>query len=77
MLITTDAASEGMDLANVEECINYDLPLTPSACEQRWGRFLWLGRKAEFRMIILRDQSRALRWEEEILSRLQPTVSPR
>jgi len=67
ILIVTDAASEGGALECVDECINYDLPLNRDILEQRWGRFLRLGRKTEFRMVFLRDRSKSLVWEEELL----------
>lgn len=71
ILITTDVASEGVTLEYVDECINYDLPTNPQAFEQRWGRFIRLGRKSEFRMIVLRDESKALQWEEVLLRILE------
>ena len=55
--------------------INYDLPLNTNMFEQRWGRFLRLGRKGEFRMIVLRDQAKALSWEEELLKTLEDYLS--
>ena len=71
ILITTDVAPEGVTLEYVDECINYDLPTNPQAFEQRWGRFIRLGRKSEFRMIVIRDESKALQWEEALLKILQ------
>ena len=73
VLITTDVSSEGVPLEYVDECINYDLPINPHVFEQRWGRFLRLGRKGEFRMIFLRDQSKALLWEENLINTLIAT----
>jgi superfamily II DNA or RNA helicase len=67
ILLITDSASEGLELENVDECINYDLPSNPSMFEQRWGRFMRLGRKAEFGMTVFVDRSKALLWEEEQL----------
>jgi len=71
ILITTDVAPEGVTLEYVDECINYDLPTNPQAFEQRWGRFIRLGRKSEFRMIVIRDESKALQWEEALLKILE------
>lgn len=70
VLLTTDAVSEGLDLRNVDECINYDLPSNPRMFEQRWSRFIRFGRKTAFKMIVLVDQSKALPWEEEKLKSL-------
>jgi len=70
VLVTTDAAGEGVTLEYVKECIIYDLPLSPITFEQRWGRFLRLGRKEEFRMVLLRDETRSFLWEENALKLL-------
>jgi len=76
VLISTDVLLEGVRLELVDECINYDLPLNPLNLEQRWGRFLRIDRQSEFRMVVLRDQSKSLLWEEELLSKLEKaTVS--
>lgn len=74
ILIITDVALEGITLEFVDECINYDLPLNPLKFEQRWGRFLRAGRESEFRMVVLRDLSKSLRWEEELLNKLEGTM---
>ena len=66
-MIATDVAVEGAVLEYVDECINYDLPLNPNVFEQRWSRFLRVGRKDEFRMVVLEDQSKTLQWEKEFL----------
>jgi superfamily II DNA or RNA helicase len=71
MLITTEVLSEGAALEYVDECINYDLPFSARAFEQRWGRFLRIGRKEEFRMVVLRDLSEALSWEEKVLQSIK------
>lgn len=68
-------ALEGAALEYVDECISYDLPLNPNVFEQRWVRFLRVGRKSEFRMVILKDQSKALPWEEELSKVLENTMA--
>jgi len=75
ILIATNPALGGAVLGYVDECINYDLPLNPDVFEQRWGRFLRVRRKSEFRMVILKDQSKALPWEKEFLKTLEDTMS--
>lgn len=75
ILITTDAASTGVNLEYVDECINYDLPLNTLVFEQRWGRFLRFGREREFRMVILIDESKALKSEEEFFKTLERSIS--
>lgn len=74
ILLITDSASEGLVLKNVDECINYDLPSDSSMFEQRWGRFIRLGRKAEFGMTVFVDRSKALLWEEEQLKAIGVVV---
>ena len=74
ILITSDVASEGVTLHYVDECINYDLSLTPDRFEQRWGRFLRVGRKTEFKMVILRDLSKSFTWEEDLLKRIETSL---
>lgn len=71
VLFLTEAASEGLSLQYVDECINYDLPPDPRMFEQRWGRFIRFGRKTEFKMVVFIDQSKALFWEEEQLKALK------
>jgi len=75
ILITTDVSQEGISLQFVEECINYDLPMNPLLFEQRWGRFHRLGRKDNFRMLSLKDESKSLQWEESIFKRIAETTT--
>lgn len=64
VLVATDASLAGEILENVDECINYDLPLTTAAFERRWKHFEGVNRKREFNMAVLRDQSSAFSWEK-------------
>ncbi len=73
IMIMTDAAIAGVSLEFVDECINYDLPTNKDIFEQRWGRFLRLGRHSEFEMIILKDEASSLPWEEEIVKVVEET----
>jgi len=75
ILIASAASMEGNALEYVGECINYDLPHSPVWFEQRWGQFLRFGRRDDFRMVILRDRARALRWEEGLLDELEKNIS--
>jgi hypothetical protein len=47
VLVSTDVASEGVDLQFCRVVINYDLPWNPTRIEQRIGRIDRLGQKAE------------------------------
>lgn len=70
VLNATDIALEGISLEYVDECINFDLPLNKLEFEQRWGRFLRMGRKGGFRMYILKDKSQSLPWEDNLSKNL-------
>ncbi len=74
ILIITDAVPERVTLEYVDDCINYDLPVNPQAFKQRWERFLRFGRKSNFRMLVLKDESKALQWEDKLLNTLTDTV---
>jgi len=74
ILISTDAMLEGVALQFVDEALNYDLPISPIKLEQRWGRFLRIGRKSEFRMVFMRDKSGAFPWEENLLRKLERLI---
>jgi len=76
VLITTDASLSGITLEFVNKCINYDLPPNPQVFEQRWGRFLRLGRNTDFEMVILRDESNSLPWEEDLAKAIEDTLLP-
>ena len=75
VLITTDVSSEGAQFEYVDICINYDLPWNPEALEQRWGRFLRLGRQRPFVMVALRDLSKPLAWEEDLFQTVEKVLS--
>ncbi|MBW2065687.1 MAG: DEAD/DEAH box helicase family protein [Deltaproteobacteria bacterium] len=75
VLIATEAASEGVALEYVDECINYDLPANQQIFGQRWGRFLRFGRNRDFRMVALKDGSKALSWEEKLFETLKIEAS--
>lgn len=75
LLIATDAGLEGVALETVAECINYDLPIDTRMFKQRWGRFARFGRKRRFRMVVFRDRSKALSWEEDLFKTLEDMIS--
>lgn len=74
ILVATDVALMNADLGYVSECINYDLPLDAKSLEQRWGRFLRLGRRGRFRMFAFVDETKSFLWEENLLQALQDSV---
>lgn len=66
-LVATDASLEGISLENVDTCINYELPASTYAFEQRIGRFVRFGRGKDFIMVFLTDESGTSPWEERRL----------
>ena len=76
ILISTDAMLEGVALQFVDEAMNYDVPVSSIKLEQRWGRFLRIGRISEFRMVFMRDKSEAFPWEENLLKSRSCGVKP-
>ncbi len=75
ILISTDAMLEGVALQFVDEALNYDVPVNQIKLEQRWSRFLRIGRKTEFRMVFMRDRSGALTWEKDLLNKIERSMS--
>ena len=75
ILITSDAIIRDETLEYVDECINYDFPMDINNFEQRWGSFFRVGRKGEFRMVIFRDQTKAFEWEDNLIKKIESTIS--
>lgn len=74
ILISTDAMLEGVALPYVDEALNYDVPVNPLKLEQRWGRFLRIGRKTNLKMVFMRDKSGSLTWEEDLLRKMERKI---
>lgn len=75
ILITTDVSSKGLTFEYVDECINYDLPLNAKILYLRWTRFHRISRKKDFSMSFIKDESKALPWEEELVKTLEDSIS--
>ena len=58
----------------VDEALNYDVPVNPIKLEQRWGRFLRIGRKTNLKMVFMRDKSGSLKWEEDLLRKMERKI---
>jgi ATP-dependent RNA helicase RhlE len=61
VLVATDIASRGIDVANVSHVINYDIPGTPEAYTHRIGRTGRANRTGEALTFIGKEDFRALR----------------
>lgn len=68
VLIATDRTLEKISLEYVDECINYDLPYNMNIFEQRMKQFLRAGRRRDFKLDILIDESNILPWEKNNLN---------
>ena len=67
-LILTDGASEGLSLTETHIVVHYDLPETVARMEQRWGRLDRVGQRETVDAYSLRDITRSLESEEQLLA---------
>lgn len=67
-LILTDGASEGLSLTETHLVVHYDLPETVAQMEQRWGRVDRVGQPETVHAYGLRDVTRSLESEEQLLT---------
>jgi len=75
ILLATDISLKGVSFEFVEECVSYDLPLNALTLYLRWTRFNRISRKTDFRMSVLKDDSKALPWEENLLKVIENSIS--
>lgn len=60
ILVATDVASRGLDVAHVSHVINYDVPMEPEAYVHRVGRTARMGRSGRAFTFVQGDQRREL-----------------
>lgn len=72
VLVVTDAVLQGFDLPEVSHAVNYDLPWSPMAVEQRRGRVDRMGRSRQLHFLFLDDGS-AASWLSRLEERLRET----
>ena len=71
ILVATDIAARGIDVAGVSHVINYDVPLTAEAYTHRLGRTGRAERSGEAVTFVTADDDKAVRTIERALGRLE------
>ena len=75
MLIATDLASRGIDVADISHIINYDIPEDPEVYVHRVGRTARMGAKGKAFTFIARDQGDELTRIESLINMvIQPVT---
>ncbi len=75
VLIATDLASRGIDVADISHIINYDVPDDPEAYVHRVGRTARMGAKGKAFMLVQRDQGEALTKVENLINMVIPQAT--
>jgi ATP-dependent RNA helicase RhlE len=74
ILVATDIAARGIDVANISHVINYDIPNTPEAYIHRVGRTARAETVGDAFTLVSSDEERALRMIEKSLGPAIPRV---
>lgn len=74
VLVATDIAARGIDVANISHVINYDIPNTPEAYIHRCGRTARADAVGDAFTLVAPDEERALRAIEKNLGPAIPRV---
>jgi ATP-dependent RNA helicase DeaD len=72
VLVATDLASRGIDVADISHIINYDVPEDPEAYVHRVGRTARMGAAGKAFMFISRDQGEELTKIESLINMVIP-----
>src|SRR3954468_18298741 len=75
VLIATDLASRGIDVADISHIINYDIPDDPEVYVHRVGRTARMGAKGKAFMLVQRDQGEALTKVENLINMVIPQAT--
>src|SRR5581483_5480832 len=75
VLIATDLASRGIDVADISHIINYDVPDDPEAYVHRVGRTARMGAKGKAFMLVQRDQGDQLTTIENLINMVIPQAT--
>ena len=68
VLIATDLASRGIDVADISHIVNYDIPEDPEAYVHRVGRTARMGAKGKAYTFVGKDQGEELTRVEELIN---------
>ena len=75
VLIATDLASRGIDVADISHIINYDVPDDPEVYIHRVGRTARMGAKGKAFMLVQRDQGEELTKIENLINMVIPAAT--
>ena len=75
VLIATDLASRGIDVADISHIINYDVPEDPEVYVHRVGRTARMGAKGKAFMLVQRDQGEELTKVENLINMVIPPAT--
>jgi ATP-dependent RNA helicase DeaD len=72
VLVATDLASRGIDVADITHIINYDIPDDPEAYVHRVGRTARMGKQGKAFTFVSRDQGELLTKVENLINMMIP-----
>ena len=72
VLVATDLASRGIDVADITHIVNFDIPEDPEAYVHRVGRTARMGAKGKAFTLVMPDQGYELTRIEELINMLIP-----
>ena len=72
VLVATDLASRGIDVADITHIINYDIPDDPEAYVHRVGRTARMGKQGKAFTFVSRDQGELLTKVENLINMIIP-----
>jgi ATP-dependent RNA helicase DeaD len=75
VLIATDLASRGIDVADISHIINYDIPEDPEVYVHRIGRTARMGAKGKAYTFVQRDQGEELTKVENLINMVIPPAT--
>src|SRR5688500_15613354 len=75
VLVATDLASRGIDVADISHIINFDIPEDPEVHVHRVGRTARMGAKGKAYTLVTRQQGEELTRVEELINMLIPQAT--
>ncbi len=75
VLVATDLASRGIDVADISHIINFDIPEDPEVYVHRVGRTARMGAKGKAFTLVTRQQGEELTRVEELINMLVPQAT--
>jgi ATP-dependent RNA helicase DeaD len=75
VLVATDLASRGIDVADISHIINYDIPDDPEAYVHRVGRTARMGKAGKAFTFVARDQGELLTKVESLINMIIPQAT--